>query len=392
MRSVLVAGVGMTKFATPKAARNYVEMGVDAVCQAFGDAELTYDDAESAYASYLYGDTCSGQRVLYDVGVTGIPVYNVNGACASGSLGLSLARQAVASGAAECVLAVGFEQMTRGVPPTFSSDRPSPWDKMLELAHSKYGESEAPMAAQLFGAAAREYMERYDCSAELFGLVTVKARKHAALNPNAVFRDVLSLDEVMSSPSVFDPITRFQICPPTCGAAAAVLCSEEFAALKGIAASVEIAGQGVTTDSGSTFGGSMISMVGYDMAVNAAQQAYEQASIGPDDVDVVELHDCFASNEIMSYEALGLTEEGSSERFVADGDNTFGGKFVVNPSGGLISKGHPIGATGLAQCAELVWQLRDRAGKRQVPNARVALQHNLGLGGACAVTVYKSNR
>jgi acetyl-CoA acetyltransferase len=130
-------------------------------------------------------------------------------------------------------------------------------------------------------------------------------------------------------------------------------------------------------------------MVGYDMAVGAARKVYEQSGIGPDSVDVVELHDCFTANEILTYEALGLCKEGEAEKFIWDGQNTYGGKFVTNPSGGLLSKGHPLGATGLAQCTELVWQLRGQAEQRQVANARVALQHNLGLGGACVVTMYR---
>ena len=133
----------------------------------------------------------------------------------------------------------------------------------------------------------------------------------------------------------------------------------------------------------------MIKMVGYDMAAAAAKQAYEQAGVGPQDIDVVELHDCFTANEILTYEALGLCKEGEAEKFIWDGANTYGGKVVTNPSGGLLSKGHPLGATGLAQCTELVWQLRGQAEKRQVPDAKIALQHNLGLGGACVVTIYR---
>ena len=133
----------------------------------------------------------------------------------------------------------------------------------------------------------------------------------------------------------------------------------------------------------------MIKMVGYDMAKAAAKKVYEQAGVGPEEVDVVELHDCFTANELLTYEALGLWKEGEAEKFIWDGDNTYGGKYVTNPSGGLLSKGHPLGATGLAQCTELVWQLRGTADKRQVAGAKVALQHNLGLGGACVITMYR---
>jgi acetyl-CoA acetyltransferase len=168
-----------------------------------------------------------------------------------------------------------------------------------------------------------------------------------------------------------------------------VLVSESFARRRGLSTRVRIAAQALATDTPSTFESrDMMRLVGYDMAKSAAAAAYERAGLGPGDVDVVELHDCFAQNELISYEALGLCPEGGAERFVRDGDNTYGGRYVVNPSGGLLSKGHPIGATGLAQCFELAQQLRGAAGPRQVEGARVGLQHNVGLGGACVVTVY----
>jgi acetyl-CoA acetyltransferase len=220
-------------------------------------------------------------------------------------------------------------------------------------------------------------------------MIAVKARQHAANNPLAVFRDPLTLEQVMASPHFYGPITRYQSCPPTCGAAAAVLVSKDFAAKHGIDAKVEILAQALTTDFQTTWEQrSMISVVGYDMAKAAADRVYAASGVSPDDVDVVELHDCFTPNELITYESLGLTPEGTAERYVRDGQNTYGGKHVVNPSGGLLSKGHPIGATGLAQCYELVHQLRGSAQQRQVEGARLALQHNLGLGGACVVTLY----
>jgi len=179
-------------------------------------------------------------------------------------------------------------------------------------------------------------------------------------------------------------------CPPTCGGAAAILVSEEFARKRGLRTGVFIAGQSMTTDTPSTYEArDMIRVVGFDMTRLAAGPAYEQAGIGPKDVDVIELHDCFAQNELITYEGLGLAAEGEGPKLVADGDNTYGGKWVVNPSGGLLSKGHPLGATGLAQCYELTHQLRGTADDRQVSNARIALQHNLGLGGAGVVTIYQ---
>ena len=253
------------------------------------------------------------------------------------------------------------------------------------------GFNQAPPAAQMFGGAGREYRFKYGTKRETFGKISEKARKHASNNPYAMFNQVLSLEEIMASDEVFDPLTRFQCCPPTCGAGAAILCSDEFAKKHNISKPVYIAAQVMTTDTPSSFNeDSMIKMVGFDMAKNAAKQAYEKAGIGPEDVQVIELHDCFTANELLTYEALGLCKEGEAEKFIWDGDNTYGGKWVTNPSGGLLSKGHPLGATGLAQCTELVWQLRGAADKRQVPGAKVALQHNLGLGGACVVTVYRA--
>jgi len=181
-------------------------------------------------------------------------------------------------------------------------------------------------------------------------------------------------------------------CPPTCGAAAAVIVSDEFARRHGIATKVRIAAQAMTTDTPSTFAShDMMRLVGWDMTRAAARATYEASGIGPDDLDVVELHDCFAHNELISYEALGLCAEGDGARFVDDGDNTYGGRVVTNPSGGLLSKGHPLGATGLAQCFEITQQLRGTADARQVEGARIGLAHNLGLGGACVTTLFRSD-
>lgn len=197
------------------------------------------------------------------------------------------------------------------------------------------------------------------------------------------------MEEVLGSPHVCGVLTRLQCCPPTCGAAAAVLCSEEFARRNGMRADVAIKAQALTTDTPQTFDGQFANLVGSHMAKAAATQVYEQSGVDPYDIPVVELHDCFTVNELLSYEALGLTPEGTAEKFIADGDNTYGGRVVTNPSGGLLSKGHPLGATGLAQCAELTWQLRGEAGARQVDGANLALQHNVGLGGAAVVTLYE---
>ena len=389
-RRVNVIGVGMTKFAKPGASEEYNVMAAKAIKAALEDAKVPYGEVEQAYAGYVYGDSTCGQRAVYEVGLTGVPVFNVNNNCSTGSTALMLARQAVAGGMAECVLALGFEKMEKGALGAKFADRASPIEKHAQVMADMQGFNQAPPTAQMFGGAGREYRWRYGAKRETFGKVAEKARLHGSQNPYALFGQKLSLDEIMASEEVFDPLTRYQCCPPTCGAAAAVVCSDEFARKIGAQDPVYIAAQAMTTDFATSFAPqSMIKMVGYDMSAAAARKVYEEAGIGPEDVDVVELHDCFSANEVLTYEALGLCGEGQAERFIWDGDNTYGGKVVTNPSGGLLSKGHPLGATGLAQCTELVWQLRGQAEKRQVAGAKVALQHNLGLGGACVVTMYR---
>jgi acetyl-CoA acetyltransferase len=387
---VVVAGVGMIPFTTPRNSEPYNVMAEAAARSALRDAGIEYASVQQAYVGYVYGDSTSGQAALYGLGQTGIPILNVNNNCSTGSSALFLARQAIETGAADCVIALGFEQMMRGALGSMWSDRPSPFTRFDDATKALQGwDEQAPMAAQYFGGAGTSYAEKYGITPKVFAQIAVKARKHAANNPYAVFRDPVSVEEVLASPAIFGPLTRLQCCPPTCGAAAAILCSEEFAKANGLDASIVIKAQAMSTDFASTFSGDMMKVVGYDMAKAAADQVYEAAGIGPEDIRVVELHDCFTTNELITYEGLGLTPEGTAEKFIADGDNTYGGRVVTNPSGGLLSKGHPLGATGLAQCAELVWQLRGQAEARQVDCVKLALQHNIGLGGAAVVTLYE---
>jgi acetyl-CoA acetyltransferase len=253
------------------------------------------------------------------------------------------------------------------------------------------GNAEVPLALRYFGGAGLAHMKQYGTQLSTFAKVRAKASRHAAHNPLALFRKEVTEEEVLNSPVMWPGVmTRLMACPPTCGSAAAIVCSAAFAERHGLKRDVRIKAQAMTTDCPVTFeAGDMREVVGFSMAQAAARQVYEAASVDPQDIDVVELHDCFAQNELISYEALGLCPVGGAEQFVCDGDNTYGGRVVTNPSGGLLSKGHPLGATGLAQCTELVQQLRGAADKRQVAKARLALQHNLGLGGACVVTLYE---
>ncbi len=391
MGKVNIIGVGMVKFAKPGKSEDYNVMARKAAAAALADAGIAYNEVQQAYAGYVYGDSTCGQRVVYELGLTGIPVFNVNNNCSTGSTALFLARQAIEGGSVDCALVVGFEKMEKGALGAKWDDRANPLEAHANLMNEVQGFAQAPPAAQMFGGAGREYRWQHGTRRETFAKISEKARKHANNNPLALFRDVLSVEEILASPEIFDPLTRYQCCPPTCGAAAAVLCSDAFAKKHGREGAVKIIAQAMTTDYASSFDEkSMIKMVGFDMAKQAAKQVYEASGIGPNDVDVIELHDCFTANELLTYEALGLCPEGEAEKFIWDGDNTYGGKFVTNPSGGLLSKGHPLGATGLAQCAELVWQLRGQADKRQVKDAKVGLQHNLGLGGACVVTMYQA--
>ncbi|MCZ6828235.1 MAG: lipid-transfer protein [Gammaproteobacteria bacterium] len=389
---VIVAGVGMIPFTKPGASEPYDVMGAQAARQALDDAGLGYDKVQQAYVGYVYGDSTCGQAALYGVGLSGIPIVNVNNNCSTGSSALFLARQAVESGAVDCALALGFEQMTPGALGSVFDDRPNPLGRFSrEMVELQGFDSQSPFAAQFFGGAAREHMKEYGTKPETLAKIRVKASRHAAANPLAIFRKEMTEEEVLATPMIFDPLTRVQCCPPTCGAAAAIVCSEAFARANKLSTGVFIAGQAMTTDFESTFGDhDMRKVVGFDMAKAAADQVYQQTGVSPQDVRVCELHDCFTANELITYEALGLTPEGTAEKYILDGDNTHGGKCVTNPSGGLLSKGHPLGATGLAQCYELVNQLRGTAEARQVPGVNVALQHNLGLGGACVVTLYQS--
>jgi acetyl-CoA acetyltransferase len=381
----------MIPFSKPGTSEPYPRMAATAAAAALLDAGLDYADIQQAYAGYVYGDSTAGQRALYEVGMTGIPIVNVNNNCSTGSTALFLARQAVASGAADCVLAVGFEQMNPGAIGSVFSDRANPFDRFDALTDELVGHGEIPLVLRYFGGAGKAYMDQYGIGIDSFAKIRAKASRHAANNPLALFRKIVTEEEVLASPMIWPGVlTRLMACPPTCGAAAAVVCSGDFAQRHGLSRQVRIRAQAMATDRPDTFEArDMREMVGSGISRDAARQVYSAAGVGPQDIDVVELHDCFAQNELLSYEALGLCPEGGAEKFIADGDNTYGGKVVTNPSGGLLSKGHPLGATGLAQCTELVGQLRGTAERRQVEGARLALQHNVGLGGACVVTLYE---
>ncbi|XP_044765611.1 sterol carrier protein 2 [Coccinella septempunctata] len=390
MVRVFVVGVGMTKFEKPGVRQDdYPEFAKEAIEKALYDSKLNIKDIELATVGYVYGDSTCGQRAIYEVGMTGVPIFNLNNNCSTGSSALLIAKQFVESGK-DCVLALGFEKMERGSLTSKFTDRTNPMDKHVTLMADLVGLNEAPITAQMFGNAGLEHMKKYGTKPEHFAKIAYKNHKHSVNNPNSQFREEYSLEKIMNSPVVFGPLTKLQCCPTSDGAAAAIIASERFVRSHGLEKqAVEILGIEMATDTPSTFAErSLMKLVGYDMTKNAAERLFHKTGVKPTDVQVVELHDCFSANELITYEALGLCPPGKAGELIDRGDNTYGGKYVINPSGGLISKGHPLGATGLAQCAELCWQLRGEAGARQVPGARLALQHNIGLGGAVVVALY----
>jgi acetyl-CoA acyltransferase len=391
-----VAGVGMTRFEKPETREwQYWDMAREAGSAALADAGITYAEVEQVPVGYCFQPSTAGQRAAYELGLTGVPVYNVNNNCATGSSALMLARQFVEGGVADCVLALGFEKMKRGAlgggadGGDFST---SPVARHYGVMAARHGFEMSPPTAQIFGDAAREHMEKYGTTEAQLAAVGAKNHRHSANNPYAQFQDVYGVDEILAARVVHRPLTKLQCSPTSDGAAAAVVVSERFLERREPARrAVEIVAQAMTTDTEESFAsGSCVDVVGQPMSREAARQVYERSGLGIDDVDVVELHDCFSINELLTYEALGMCEEGESGKLVESGATTYGGRWVVNPSGGLISKGHPLGATGIAQVAELVWQLRGEAGPRQVAGARVGLAHNIGLGGAAVVTLLRA--
>ena len=392
MSRTFVIGVGMTKFEKPGSKDwDYPDMAKESGSKALADAGIPYDDVEQAYVGYCYGDSTCGQRAVYGLGLTGIPVINVNNNCSTGSTALFMARQAIKGGLADCVLALGFEKMEKGSLGVKYTDRTNPIDKHA-IAMFELREPEAsPPAPQMFGNAGREHMERYGSQADHYAWIGWKNHKHSVNNPYAQFQDEYSIEDIKAAKVIHEPLTKLKCSPTSDGSGAAIVASERFVDKHGLwDQAIEIAGQALVTDMASTFDErSCIKIVGYDMSKEAARQAMEEAQVAIDDVQVIELHDCFSANELITYEALGLAEEGHGHELVDNEDTTYGGRWVVNPSGGLISKGHPLGATGLAQCSELTWQLRGEAHERQVEGAEVGLQHNIGLGGAAVVSVYR---
>ncbi len=312
-----IVGVGMTKFEKPETRDwSYPDMVREAATAALEDARVRYDQVEHVPAGYCFQPSTAGQRAVYEMGLTGIPVYNVNNNCATGSTALMLARQFVEGGGSDCVLAVGFEKMTRGAlgGGTGGGDLAgSPVARHYGIMAAAHGFEASPPTAQIFGNAAREHMERYGTTPAQLAAVGAKNHRHSVNNPYAQFQDPYTVEEVLASRTVHRPLTKIQCSPTSDGAAAAVVVSERFADLHGLGdRAVEIVAQTMTTDTEESFAsGSCVDAVGFPMSRAAARQVYAASGLGPDDLDVIELHDCFSVNELLTYEALGLCAVGS---------------------------------------------------------------------------------
>jgi sterol carrier protein 2 len=398
-RKAYIVGVGMTAFTKP-ADRDYPILGLEASVKALIDAGLTYDDIQYAAAGYVYGDSTCGQRVLYQLGMTGIPIVNVNNNCSTGSSAFNLAANAVLAGQAECALAVGFEKMAPGSLSSAFTDRAAPMEgtmaQLFEIEGDKEYQTEdfGPFAARIFGAAGLEYCEKYGATWDHIAEISAKNHLHAKNNPYAQFRATPSKEQVLKARKITREVTLPMCSPTSDGGAAVIVASEDFVKKHGLEdRAIELAGMGVATDSIRLYEDrSRIELAGADMSRRAAKIAYQQAGVGPQDIQVLELHDCFAPNELVTYPALGLCAEGDAHKLVEQKLNTYndsGKGWVVNPSGGLESKGHPLGATGLGMIKYMVDQLRGDAGALQVKNVKHALTHNIGLGGSCVVTILR---
>ncbi|KAG9310310.1 thiolase-like protein [Chiua virens] len=407
-RKTFIIGCGCTAFIKPRAQRTTEDMGLEAATKALLDAGITYDDVETAFVGHCYGDSTSGQRALYNLGLTGIPVTNVNNNCSTGSTALFNANNAVKSSLVECALALGFERMAPGSLGTNFPDRVSPTilfgTKSNELESTlTTGKNHGPGAPRMFGNAGQEYCDKYGADITHFAKIAAKNHKHSLNNPYSQFRNGWTEDEILNAPNITNQLTKFMCSPTSDGAACCILASENFVhAHKLENQAIEIVAQALETDQPAAFESeSAMEVVGYSMTKRCADKVFSQAGFasgkGRDEVGVVELHDCFASNELITYPALGLCAADEAHKLVEQNDNTYGGKYVVNPSGGLEAKGHPLGATGLGMHFYITMQLRDWAGLMQAPGlfttadkrGKYGLVHNIGIGGAVVVSLLR---
>lgn len=377
MRDVRVIGTGLIPFAKYYE-KTLADLASPAVRAAMAEANVDRKDIQAAWCGTALGGMMAGQRALKPLGMTGIPIANMENACASSATAFHTAWTAVAAGMYDCALVIGVEKLTKlagGPLPVEQED----WEAAYGL-----------MMPALYAMRARRYLHDHGYAEEVLGQVAVKAHKHGRLNEDAQDRREITLEQAMASRPIAEPLRRADCCPTGDGASAAVIASAEFAARKGRAG---VLVRGSTLSSG-------LYMTGYrdftspEITVRCAGKAYESAGIGPDELDVVETHDAFTIGELLYYEALGLCPPGEAPRLLAEGATSVGGRIPVNPSGGLLTKGHPVGATGVAQMVEIVRQIEGRCGPRQVEGAKVGLTHVTGGGvsgldhGACAIHLF----
>lgn len=362
---IYIAGVAMTRFGRHEASMQ--DLTQEAVLGAVADAGLALPALQAVYACNVFGGMALGQVLLRDLDLPGLPIYNVENACASSATGVHLACHALAAGVYDTVLVFGVEKLTALGGGTIPLQRN---DYMTEL----YARAGLALPA-VYAMRATRYLHEFGVGAEVLGQVAVKNRGHGALNPYAQARKPVDLDEVMSSRMVFDPLTLLQCCPSAVDGAAALVLTTRRPAQRGQAVRVLAS----SVQSGRLETG-CDDILAAEITARAARKAYEEAGVKPEDLDLVELHDAFSIAELVYYNALGLCQRGEAHALLASGATTLGGRLPVNPSGGLLAKGHPLGATGVAQMVEAVWQLEGRAGERQVPGAALALTQCTGGG------------
>lgn len=383
MSKVYVAGIGMVKFGKYRE-KSLDEISWPAVKQALSDAGVERSDIQATYCGTALGGMLTGQRILKTLGMTGNPIFNMENACSSSAGAFCVAHQAVASGQYDLVLVVGAEKLTKFEGGTLPLER--------EDADVQQG----MVMPAYYAMRASRFMHDTGASARDLAAVSVKARAHGAKNPEAQFQSPVTIEEVLSSRPIADPLTLLQCCPNGDGAAATIICSERKAKQLGIPpisvrASVVNSGVSVGNKQGSAHDLGKAARV-----QETAVEAYDIANLGPDDLDVVELHDAFTIGELIYYEALGLCKHGDETKLLHDGDTSLGGRIPVNAGGGLLVRGHPIGATGVAQIVEIARQLRGEASLRQVEGAKIGLAHTMGGGisgmdyGACSIQILEA--
>ena len=367
MREVVVLGVGLHKFGRfPD--KTIKDLGRVAILNALNNAGVEFKDIEAAFCGRVYSGMGAGLNVVNEVGMTGIPVVNVEQACSSSSVALRLAYFAIGAGIYDVALVVGFEKLPKGM--LRDVDEPGSYEALTGIL--------TPMAH--YSLEAKKHMAQYGTTAKQMAMVAVKAHRNGALNSYAQYQTLMTLEEVLNSRMVADPLTLYMCSPTTDGAAAAIVCSKEKAKQYTTNKAISIAGWGAGSPKYQR--GKAYDLIHIELTERNVKEAYERAGIGPEDIDVVQLHDASAFGEIIRTEALGLCDEGMGGAWVEQGKTEINGEIPINTDGGLLSRGHPIGATGVAQVAEIFWQLRGEAGPRQVPNnPKTGLCHNSGIGG-----------